>query len=187
MSDRDGPPHDELVADFGPGSPVPAAWEWLELVITDGDLAAAWLLTDPNLRLCLAQQIVWETFDRSAGEWVLDQHAWAFAQERPAHDGWPAVQAGVLAFLRATWQGAPPPAEWGAIRPRVIDETHELVAFLPRPPEGQRLPESGEADTYLVLMALRDGRWLVAGFLDEPPTAGLPPVWPTTSTPLDLR
>lgn len=183
----EGPPRDELEADFGSGSPVPAAWKWLQLVIVVGDISAAWPLTDPNLRLALVQEVLGDTFDQSAGPWVLDQHAWALAQDQPTHPDWSSVQDRILGFLRAHWQSERPPGEWGALRPRVIDASHELVLFMPEPPEGNRLPASGFADTYPILMAMREAQWLVAGFLDRPPTPGWPPKWPTADGPLDMR
>lgn len=184
------PPTPEELAELisSPDGPIQSAWDWLERVVVDGDLMAAWPLTEKNLRMCLVQQVLWaRSSGPSADEWVLDQHAWALSQEEPNHPEWATVQEEVLSALRAKWESAPPPDQWGAIRPRVVDGKHELVLFLPDVPSGQRVPADGRADVFPLLMERAEGRWLVAGFLDKPPTPGWPPVFPAPDGRLDVR
>lgn len=180
--DSSAPPDpDWLVAHFGPEGPVPVAQEWLRLVLDQGDVAAAWPLTDPNLRLALVQNLIWANQDNLGRPWspdIGDEMAAALSQSSPTHPDWPAMQRGLLRILRGVWEGSPPPSTWGAMRPRVVDPVHELLVFVPDIPEGQYVQPGGTVGGYPILMSSQDDGWLVAGFQEFPPTPGWPPVFP---------
>jgi hypothetical protein len=121
-----------------PEEPAPAetaqqaATRWVEAVMDDGDLRAAWPLTDPVLRLVLAQDWVWTHrhhpmigHDRS---W--DEVARGLAAVPPDHELWDAFADELVNRWRKIWAGFTS-ATWVAWdQPEVVGVDLEMVTFL---------------------------------------------------------
>jgi len=163
----------EMAAYMDPSGPSAAAEHWLRLVLGDGDIAAAWPLTDENLRRCLTQGLIWDNMDRTRPG-RLAGIADALSE---AHPIWEEMQRGLLRILRQKWKDAPPLDHLGGLRPRLVDPVHELV-FLVDATKQTVIPAGAYFQSVTFLMANRDGQWLVAGFCAEPPAPGWPPTWP---------
>jgi len=116
----------------GPETPQAAATRWVQAVMDDGDLAAAWPLTDPTLRLVLAQDWVWTHrhhpmigHDRS---W--DEVARGLAAVPADHALWPSFSRELLSQWRTAWKdfSARTWAAWA--QPEVAGLDLEIVTFL---------------------------------------------------------
>jgi hypothetical protein len=167
-----------------PEEPTPAetaqeaATRWVRAVLDEGDLTAAWPLTDPVLRLVLAQDWVWAHrhhpmigHDRS---W--DDVARGLAADPPEHELWGRFASELLDRWRKMWAGLSSTG-WAAWdQPEVVGLDLEMVTFLERDgdePVRFAPGRSGLARRF----ALRhgDGRWRVAGVSGDQMFA---PGWP---------
>ena len=109
-----------------------AATRWVKTVMDDGDLVAAWPLTDPVLRLVLAQDWVWTHrhhpmlgHDRS---W--EEVAQGLAAVPPDHELWDRFATELMNRWRKMWSGFSS-KDWVAWdQPEVIGLDLEMVTFL---------------------------------------------------------
>lgn len=115
-----------------------AAARWVKAVMDDGDMLAAWPLTDPVLRLVLAQDWVWTNrhhpkigFDTS---W--DEVARGLAAVPPAHELWDAFADELVLRWRKTWSGFSARTWRAWDEPEVIGLDLEMVTFLESPDGG---------------------------------------------------
>jgi hypothetical protein len=136
-----------------PESPQAAATAWVEHVLARRDLAAAWPATDPQLRLVLAQDWVWNhRHDPSIGhnsDW--DEIATGLVDGPGAHPLWDRFAADLLATWEQTWRGFASDAWTVRDVPEVLDLDLEIVTFV-------------EKDTALArrfVLRHSGGRWLV--------------------------
>lgn len=115
-----------------PGTAQEAATRWVQAVMDDADLLAAWPLTDPVLRLVLAQDWVWTNrhhpkigFDAS---W--DELARALAAVPPASELWDAFAGELVARWRKTWNDLSARTWKPWDQPEVVGLDLEMVTFL---------------------------------------------------------
>jgi len=113
-------------------TPQAAALRWVKALMDDRDLGAAWPLTDPVLRLVLAQDWVWTNrhhpsigHDRS---W--DELARGLAAVPPTHELWDAFSKELVSRYAKMWQGfsAKTWAAWEEVE--VVGLDLEMVTFL---------------------------------------------------------
>ncbi len=115
-------------------TPQEAATRWVKAVMDDGDLRAAWPLTDPVLRLVLALDWVWSHrhhptigHDRS---W--EEIARGLAAVPPRHELWDAFVAELLERWRKMWTGFSSTGWVAWDQPEVVGLDLEIVTFLER-------------------------------------------------------
>ena len=150
-----------------PGDARATAVAWVEAVMDRRDLRAAWPLTDPELRLVLAQH--WILSHAEAGaDFIGPQAGWdmlaqGLAAEPPSHPLWDRFAKERLRRWREYW-GTFRASTWKAgertdtVRPGV-----EVVTFAePRLPALETRPAPPAALRRLAVRRSGDG-WLVAG------------------------
>ncbi len=108
------------------------AARWVEAVMDDGDLAAAWRLTDPVLRLVLAQDWVWTNRHHPA---IGEDRSWeelaqGLAAVPPEHQLWHAFAAELLDRWHRMWTGFSARTWLAWDEPEVIGLDLEMVTFL---------------------------------------------------------
>lgn len=142
-------------AEPDPRTPQAAALAWVDAVLHRHDLAAAWPATDPQLRLVLAQDWVWNhRHDPAIGhdhDW--DEIATGLAASPSGHRLWDRFAHDLVTTWAQTWRGFGTDAWDVRDAPEVLDLDLEAVTFV-------------EAETALVrrfVLRHSDGRWLVAG------------------------
>ena len=165
--------------------PEAVARAWVEAVMDRRDLAAAWELTDPDLRLVLAQQWVMSRQDDPdvAGE-DPDALAEGLAACPSGHPLWARFSAERLRRWRQFWAGFTIRTWDVAGEAEPLTDDVEVVTFMER----QRLldwakPGPPPATRRLAVRAAAEG-WLVAG-LDG--SALFRPGWPPTQVRLPRR
>ncbi len=141
----------------GPDGPVVAAWRWLELAADGDHLDEVWKRTDGDLRLDLANAVVWE--NGCVAEVLVETGL----------DRWPAFwRAKLLARVWGIAKGYDE-ATWRACSlPRPVGLDLEAVVFVASPEVErltgvEQLTEDTPADLVLVMRRV-PGAWLVAGF-----------------------
>ena len=155
-----------------------AATRWVKAVMDDGDLVAAWPLTDPVLRLVLAQDWVWTHRhhptigqDRS---W--DELARGLAAVPPDHQLWDAFSTELVKRWRKIWPGFTSSSweAWG--QPEVVALDLEMVTFLESDGRQPVRFEPGRS-ALARRFALRhtESGWLVASVGDQMFVPGWPP------------
>ena len=159
----------------GPDSPQGAAQAWVHEVLIRRDLAAAWPATDPQLRLVLAQDWVWNHRHDPAighgGDQDWDEIADGLAAAPHAHPMWDRFATDLITTWERTWRGFGTDA-WNVLpEPEVLDLDLELVRF--------EEAETGLTRRFVLRHA--DGNWLVASVSGEqlfepgwPPRQGRP-------------
>jgi hypothetical protein len=138
----------------------------VEAIMDRGDLIAAWPLTDPTLRLVLAQDWVWTHrhhptigHDRS---W--DELARGLAALPPATELWSAFAEELTGRWQKTWAGLSA-GTWAAWdQPEVVGLDLEMVTFMERDGDGPVRFEPGRS-AFARRFAMRhtDQGWQVAG------------------------
>ena len=155
-----------------------SATRWVKAVIDDGDLLAAWPLTDPVLRLVLAQDWVWTHrhqptigHDRS---W--DELARGLAAVPPHEELWDAFSQELVNRWRKIWPGFTSSAWVPWDQPEVIALDLEMVTFLESDGGAPVRFEPGRS-ALARRFALRhtDDGWLVASVGDQMFVPGWPP------------
>lgn len=163
-------------------SPEEVARAWVAAAMEDGDLARAWALTDPTLRLVLAQH------------WIMSRHedpevaaedpevlAAGLAASPPEHPLWDRFASERTRRWRQHW-GAFTTQTWGTADERQpVAPGVEVVTFM----EKHRLlawtkPGSPPVTRRFAMRSTPEG-WMVAG-LDG--SALFKPGWPPTPIPL---
>lgn len=136
-----------------------------------GELGAAWPATDPELRLVLAQDWVWNhRHDPAIGhdaDW--DAIARGLAAVPPDDPLWHRFSNDVVTTWKRTWKGFSPET-WGVWdQPEVLDMDLEMVTFVERdssvhPAQGVEQPLHPGNSTFTRRFAMRHagGEWLVA-------------------------
>lgn len=156
------------MADSAPTPPTPqeAVLAWVEAIMDDGDLLAAWPLTDPTLRLVLAQDWVWTNrhHPRIGHERSWDEIARGLASVPPVGELWGAFSAELVGRWQKTWAGLNS-RTWGAwAEPEVVGLDLEMVTLLERDGDGPVRFEPGRsALARRFAMRHSDGDWLLAG------------------------
>ena len=109
-----------------------AATRWVKAVMDDGDLKAAWPLTDPVLRLVLAQDWVWmhrhHTMIGHDRSW--DDVARGLAAVPPDHELWEIFAAELVDRWRTIWAGFTTGTWLPWEQPEVVGVDLEMVTFL---------------------------------------------------------
>ena len=148
----------------GPETAQAAARRWVKALMDDGDLAAAWPLTDPVLRLVLAQDWVWTNrhhpqigHDRS---W--DELARALAAVAPEHELWPTFAAELITRYHKMWEGFSTRtwATWD--QPEVVGLDLEMVTFLESDGRPVRFEPGRSSLARRFALRHTDEGWLVA-------------------------
>jgi hypothetical protein len=155
------------------------ATAWVEAVMDQADLQLAWPLTDPVLRLVLAQDWVWTNRHRPEIGHDVDWNTIArgLAACPPAQALWDAFAQQVLDRWHRSWPGFSA-LTWRAWEePEVLAIDTEMVTFVER--DGVAPPGAGgdEDTARRFAMHHRDGRWTVASVSGGQMFA---PGWPPT-------
>jgi len=119
-------------AEVDAGTPQAAAVAWVEAVVGRRDLARAWAMTDPVLRLVLAQDWVWNhRHDPAVGhdnDW--DAIARGLASSPPDHPLWERFEGELLAMWERTWKDFGG-SGWEVVAdPEILDLDLEIVTFV---------------------------------------------------------
>jgi hypothetical protein len=144
------------------------AVSWVEAVMGDGDLLAAWPLTDATLRLVLAQDWIWSHrhHPQIAHDSDWDGIARRLAACPPDHPLWDQFSAEVVELWQKIWRGFDPDhwAVWE--QPEVLALDLEMVSFV-EPAGGP--PAGPGRSTFARRFAVRhtDDGWKVAGINGE--------------------
>ena len=160
----------------GLGSPAEVATAWVQAVMDRADLGAAWPLTDPTLRLVLAQHWIWTNQGVPAvSREDRDELARALAACPSSHPLWGRFASQRIRRWREHWQGFTT-LTWTLMdRQERLRPDLEVVSFAER----KRLEDLDRPGPPLVTRRLAVRRtpsgWLVAG-LDG--TALFEPGWP---------
>ena len=154
---------------------VDAALDWLRLVLVEKDIAAAWPRTAANLRLCLAQLLLFENpevverafgKDAQKGRELLAER---LSLERLLAGDWPVLQQWMSGFLAGS-----PPGPCIPLPTQVVDHDVVRVEFLAG---GRTSLAPGEyAPGACFLMRSQGQRWLVASLSKRLPQPGWPPI-----------
>lgn len=172
----------EEQAHCAPDGPVSAAWEWLQTVITQRDLAGAWWRTDDTLRLCIAQGWLWGNRRHPAfRDLPLEEEAVRLAGLDGASPLWQDFAGEVVDDLLLTFSNLG------------VDFTtwslEAYAAFLSVGLERVDLVHcrpgavcQGDEERVPFIMRLCDGVWFMAALSDELPIPGWPPSTSSEST-----
>jgi hypothetical protein len=114
------------------GTPQEVAMAWVRAVMDDADLEAAWPLTDPTLRLVLAQDWVWTYRHHSMIGHNRDWEALAqgLAACPPDHPLWERFAEELLSRWQHIWKGFNATTWRAWDEPEVIALDLEMVTFL---------------------------------------------------------
>lgn len=131
-----------------------------------GDLAMAWPLTDPTLRLVLAQDWVWthRHHPRIGHDRSWDELARGLAAVPPGPELWDALAEELIGRWQKTWKGLSA-RNWAAWdQPEVVGLDLEMVTLLERDGDAPVRFEPGRS-AFARRFAMRhtDHGWLVAG------------------------
>ena len=172
--------------EIAPGTPQAAAVAWVEAVMDRGDVAAAWELTDPTLRLVLAQDWVWSRRHElvpPGGGPEVDDEAWddiarGLARSPSEHALWDRFAAETLALWRQIWKGFSPRTWKVSDQPEVLGLDLEMVTFVETTGEAES-PGRRFALARRFAMVHTESGWLVASVNGDklfrpgwPPTLG---------------
>jgi hypothetical protein len=169
-----------MLMQYGPGGPVAAATNWLGAVYRENDLRAAWRLTDPDLRLVLAQAWLWANRQRTilanAEPDDLKAEAAELARVNSSSPYWRAFsETQLLEFRQLEFDFD----TWGfASAPRLIAPDYELLLLTECGADGVLMAEPTQVLAHRYLMHHTTEGWLVAGFGPAPISPGWPPVRP---------
>ncbi|MDQ2827107.1 MAG: hypothetical protein M3Y04_09145 [Actinomycetota bacterium] len=155
------------MAGASPETPQEAATRWVAAIMDQGDLRAAWPLTDATLRLVLAQDWVWTHRHRPTigHDRSWDELARGLAALSPAAAGlWAAFAEELIGRWQKTWAGlsAATWATWD--QPEVVGLDLEMVTFMERDGDHPVRFEPGRS-AFARRLAMRhtDEGWQVAG------------------------
>jgi hypothetical protein len=172
----------EQLANFTPGGPLETVQQWLDLIYTQHDLAAAWPLTEADYRLVMAQ--LWICNTASPNTVDRDAIAAAIVDQVAAHPDWSEFAEWVIEeFLRPF---CPYDAEtWGFLSVvDVVAPGWEAVAVSDTGGESTYVPEGEHLQVnWWIARAGEDGLWRVACNGRHQVIPG----WPPTSRPLAER
>jgi hypothetical protein len=151
-----------------PGSPQASALAWLEAAMDRRDLAAAWAITDPTLRLVLAQEWMW----RRGSEQLLsdgeerDAVAAALAASSE-HALWDRFAAEVTGEWQRAWKGFSARTWRAWNQPEVVSLDLEMVTLVETGgAEVAGDPRRASFTRRFLVRHTADG-WLVAGLTGE--------------------
>jgi len=166
----DGPPAvvSALVEETGSGrsaTPQAAARRWVEAVMDNGDLDAAWPLTDPVLRLVLAQDWIWthRHEPRIGHDRDWESIARELATCPSTHELWESFTQEQIAYWHTIWKGFST-LTWGVWdEPEVVSLDMEMVTFMES--DGRPVRFAPGRSAFARRFAMRHGPegWLVAG------------------------
>jgi len=108
------------------------ATAWVEAIMDDGELAKAWPLTHPTLRLVLVQDWIWAPRHQKwlgrGTDW--DDLATNLAVAQPDHPLWPRFSTELLELWHKIWKGFST-LTWRSLDdPEVVDLDLETVTFV---------------------------------------------------------
>jgi hypothetical protein len=152
-----------------PDSPQAVALAWVEAAVDRADLASAWPLTDPTLRLVLAQEWIWRHSHELPGGGAdgRDELATALAEVPSDHPLWPRFATDLMAGWQRVWKGFKA-STWGTLdRTEIVSLDLELVTFVET--GGARTSSEATGSPFARRFLVRhtaDG-WLVAGLDGE--------------------
>jgi hypothetical protein len=139
---------------------------WVRAVMDDGDLAAAWPLTDPVLRLVLAQDWVWTNRHHPAigHDRSWDDLARGLAAIPPDHQLWDAFARELISRWQKMWAGFSTRTWRPWDQPELLGLDLEMVTFLESDGSGPVRFEPGRSATAR-RFAMRHGAdgWQLAG------------------------
>ncbi|RJT81085.1 hypothetical protein D6T63_07900 [Arthrobacter cheniae] len=152
------------------------AWKFLRHFY-NGDLAAAWKVMHPTLRLCLSQWWVDANRDAIRGE-GLDIEVTAeqlSSQAGPQHKLWQHFERVLLRDFSRAYPLDPDRAGIGSLL-RVIEMDTELLYVHPDSPEGRLWAPGESLPVYPLVIGLTNGEWKVLNWAsDVVPEPGFPP------------
>ena len=159
-----------MAPEIEPGTPQAAALAWVEAVMDRADLARAWELTDPTLRLVLAQDWVWNhrhdlaAADGRGGE--VDSRGWdelarGLASSPPEHGLWDRFAADTIGTWQQIWKGFSTRTWRISDQPEVLGLDLEMVTFVEASGNGEPQPRRF-ALARRFAMVHTDSRWVVA-------------------------
>ncbi len=157
------------VPEPAPGSPQASVLAWVEAAVDRRDLSAAWALTDPTLRLVLAQEWIW----RHEGDRILapgedrDALADALAASPSEHPLWERFASELTGDWQRVWKGFSARTWRAWEQPEVIGLDVEMVTLV----ETGGAPVAGAPGraslTRRFLVRHTGEGWLVAGLNGE--------------------
>ena len=150
------------------GTPQAAAVAWVEAVMDRSDLAAAWPLTDPTLRLVLAQDWVWNHRHELAepgrvasdGGWEAIAHGLAGCP--CTHPLWDRFAFDVVARRQQIWKGFSALTWEVRGQPEVLGLDMEMVTFVEADEAANPTGPGRHAFARRFAMVHTDGQWMVA-------------------------
>jgi hypothetical protein len=155
---------EELQSHYGEEGPVAAALEWMRLVVEEGDLRAAWPLTDPPFRWRQAMRWVGANVQHPALagrdlKALVDE----LASESPDDDLFDAFSDNYIDAMREATANYPARvSDWSAAsKPRLIAPDYEKVLLAPTSHDA--VLEDTQIEAKEMVMHFLDGRWLYAG------------------------
>jgi hypothetical protein len=164
-----------MPAEPEPGTPQAAARDWVAAVMDRGDPAATWAVTDPTLRLVLAQDWVWNhRHDPAIGhhaDW--DEIAAGLADQTGDHSFWDRFATELVGTWRRSWKGFGAETWTVLPEPEVLDLDLEMVTFVEPGPTAEH--PAGPAFARRFVMRHTGEGWLVAGLNGDLFEPGWPP------------
>ncbi len=141
---------------------------WVRAVMIDRDLRAAWPMTDPTLRLVLAQDWIWSFRHHPVighdADW--DRLAEGLAACPSEHPLWDRFAADTIELWQKIWRGFGS-SEWTVWdQPEVLGLDLEMVSFVAPDDEGVTKPSRSRFARRFALRHTDDG-WKVAGINGE--------------------
>ena len=175
-----------------PGTPQAAARAWVEAVMDRGDLVRAWELTDPTLRLVLAQDWVWNhrhdlvRTDGTDGGHDADDEGWddvalGLASFRSKHPLWDRFAGDTIGMWQQIWKGFSARTWRVSDQPEVLGLDLEMVTFVEAGGDGEAQPRHYAFARRFAMIHTESG-WRVASINGDqlflpgwPPTLGRRP------------
>lgn len=159
-------------AHLSPDDPALAAADWMEAIVDEADLDAAWPMTDPALRLALVQSWIMVTGRDDPAD--RDDLAAGLVERRPPDlwaefTSWRLGRWREITFVDLVEQG------WGIVSiPEYVGPDLEFVRLAIGAVDDV-VEVEGPIAAQTLTMRLVDGEWIVAGIGRTLPRPGWPP------------
>jgi hypothetical protein len=168
--------------------PAAVANQWVDAVWRYGQLRLVWPLTDPQLRLALAQDWVWSNRSRrEISKWDRELLASVLSSENPTTTQlWDSFSLAVLNLIRKQWRGFDPDTWGNSSKGRRVGG-FELVLFVDTHGEAVLVDRATPVRAISVFLRsvvheMGETAWRVASLGPSVPVPGWPPTSVTIGT-----
>lgn len=167
------------LSQYAADGPIAACFDFLRYLFELNTYIGAWLKMDENLRLCRAQEWLWNNRDAPDIAGRHEELAQQFVhgpyedlRNEPVFLDFAAME---LATVHDVWGDKYRMGLGAGSQPRVIGPGLELVVMMVTEADVVRISEPTLVDAVAFVVRLTDVGWKIAAWTDRAPTPGWPP------------